>query len=77
MGQGRGGGEEEGGGGRGPSPLQQELAGTPPPPAPAPHVAHLADDGLLLLTEVLLTAVLQRPVEVFMHLQDLKGAVPG
>lgn len=35
------------------------------------HVAHLADDGLLLLAQVLLTAVLEPPVQVLMHFQDL------
>lgn len=37
------------------------------------HVAHLADDGLLLLAQVLLTAVLELPVQVLVHLQDLHG----
>ena len=74
---GRGGGEEQrwgreggrkkrgggrgGGSGGGQSPRAR-------PQALAAHIAHLPDDGLLLLTQVLLTAVLQRPVEVFMHL---------
>lgn len=78
-GGGGGGGQREARAPGAPEPAPRPQALAPPagpsrhPPAPGPHVAHLSDDGLLLLTEVLLTAVLQWPVEVFMHLQDLKG----
>lgn len=37
-----------------------------------PHVAHLSHDGLLLLAQVLLTAVLKLPVKVLMYFQNLK-----
>lgn len=46
------------------------------PAREAPHVAHLADDGLLLLTQVFLTAVPELPIQVLMHLQDLRGTGP-
>lgn len=41
-------------------------------PHVATHVAHLTDDGLLLLAQVLLAAVLELPVQVLVHLQDLR-----
>lgn len=52
--------------------LSPPAPASPPQPREAPHVAHLSDDGLLLLTEVLLTTVLELPVQVLMYLQDLK-----
>lgn len=77
VGQGRREGRREGRRRRGTETTGRSWSPRAHPQALAAHVAHLADDGLLLLTQVLLTAVLQRPVEVFMHLQDLKGASPG
>ena len=40
----------------------------PPARAQEAHVAHLADNGLLLLTQVLLTAVLELSLQVLMYL---------
>lgn len=46
-----------------------------PGPAPheAPHIAHLTDDGLLLLAQVTLAAVRELPLQVLVHLQDLRA----
>lgn len=66
-----------------PGPSHQGTAGALPAPTPrprpreAPHVAHLADDGLLLLAQAFLTAVLEPPVQVLVHFQDLREQAPG
>lgn len=48
-----------------------------PQPQEVPHIAHLSNNGLLLLTQVLFTAVLKLPVEVLMYFQNLKKQVSG
>lgn len=63
-----------------PDPVTATGPGPGPGPAPnqeAPHVAHLSNDGLLLLTQVLLTAVLKLPVKVLVYFQNLKRKGSG
>lgn len=56
---------------RAPAPTPDPRHG--PAPHEAPHIAHLTDDGLLLLAQVTLAAVRELPLQVLVHLQDLRA----
>lgn len=49
----------------------------PDPAGEVPHVAHLSNDGLLLLAQVFLTAILKLPVKVLVYFQNLKRKGSG